>query len=145
MTSRNGMTHPAGTSVPTEKRDGAPAAGADEPNADLSIFQARVEQLTKLLLEAKDVIISAQMKLSDKDQELLASAAALTAAKQEVVEAKEAHRHDAMELTAAEMRELGTKAELERATSDIMLLQREIERLRRRVQPVSWYQRIFGS
>ncbi len=50
-----------------------------------------------------------------------------------------------MELAATEMRELGTKAELERATSDILLLQREIERLRRRRQPVSWLQRIVGS
>ena len=140
-----GANKPAVSSVPKQEADAAPAAKGAGVHSDLSTSQSRVEQLTRLLLEAQDVIISAQAKLSQKDQELLASAAALTEAKQELAEAKEAHRQDAMELTASEMRELGTKAELERANSDIMLLQREIERLRRRVQPVSWSQRIFGS
>jgi flagellar biosynthesis GTPase FlhF len=50
---------------------------------------------------------------------------------QEVIEAKDAHRRDAMELTAAEMREMGTKAELERALLDIAALERQIASLRR--------------
>lgn len=111
----------------------------------LALSRRRIEQLTHLLLRAQDVLISAQNKLAEKDRELLAAAAQLIAAKQELVEAKEAHRRDGMELTAAEMRELGTKAELERAMSDILMLQREVEKLRRQEQSVSWLGRMFGS
>jgi len=44
----------------------------------------------------------------------------------ELMEAKEAHRLDAMELVAAEMREMGTKAELERALADLATLERQL-------------------
>jgi DNA-binding Lrp family transcriptional regulator len=50
---------------------------------------------------------------------------------EQLIEAKEAHRLDAVDLTAAEMREMGTKAELERALFDIAALERQIAALRR--------------
>jgi flagellar biosynthesis GTPase FlhF len=50
---------------------------------------------------------------------------------QQLIEAKEAHQRDAIDLTAAEMREMGTKAELERALFDVAALKRQIAALRR--------------
>jgi hypothetical protein len=50
---------------------------------------------------------------------------------QQPVEAEKAHRRDAVDLTAAEMREMGTKAELERALFNIACLERQIASLRR--------------
>ncbi len=44
----------------------------------------------------------------------------------QLVEAKEAHHRDAMELAAAEMREMGTKAELERALADLAALEQRV-------------------
>lgn len=122
-----------------------PTANPEAHPDALAFARRRIEQLTNLLLNAQDVLIGAQNRLAEKDRELLAAATQLIAAKQELVEAKEAHRRDAMELTASEMRELGTKAELERAMSDILVLQREVEKLRRREQPVTWLRRMFGS
>jgi flagellar biosynthesis GTPase FlhF len=50
---------------------------------------------------------------------------------QQLIEAKEAHHRDAVDLAAAEMREMGTKAELERALFGIAALKRQIASLRR--------------
>lgn len=47
------------------------------------------------------------------------------------IEAKDAHRRDAAELAAAEMRELGTKAELERALADIAELHGQLAHAQR--------------
>lgn len=44
----------------------------------------------------------------------------------ELMKAKEAQRRDAMELVAAEMREMGTKAELEQALADLAVMQRQL-------------------
>ena len=48
---------------------------------------------------------------------MVAARIELIGAKDEAIEAKEAHKRDAAELAAAEMPEMGTKAELERALS----------------------------
>jgi flagellar biosynthesis GTPase FlhF len=50
---------------------------------------------------------------------------------QQLIEAKEAHHRDAVDLGAAEMREMGTKVELERALFGIAALKRQIASLRR--------------
>lgn len=49
----------------------------------------------------------------------------------QLVEAKEAHRRDAMDLAATEAREMGTKAELERALADLTALERQLAHHRR--------------
>lgn len=57
----------------------------------------------------------------------------------QLVEAKDAHRRDAAELAAAEMRELGTKAELERALADIAELRDQLARAHR-----PWWRKVWG-
>lgn len=49
----------------------------------------------------------------------------------QLMEAKDAHARDRAELIAAEMRELGTKAELDRAIADLAMLQREVAELKK--------------
>lgn len=49
----------------------------------------------------------------------------------QLIEAKEAQGRDAAELAAAETRELGTKAELERALADLAALERQLASYRR--------------
>ena len=49
----------------------------------------------------------------------------------ELMEAKEAHRRDAMELAAAETREMGTKADLERALHHVDVLRRRLAKANR--------------
>lgn len=56
----------------------------------------------------------------------------------QLVEAKDAHRRDAAELAAAEMRELGTKAELERALAEIADLRGQLGQSQR-----SWWRKLF--
>lgn len=56
----------------------------------------------------------------------------------------EAHRRDAMELAAAEMREIGTKAELERALADVAVLKDQLRLLMER-QRKPWWRKIFGA
>lgn len=62
---------------------------------------------------------------------------------EQLLNAKEAHRRDAMELAPAEMRELGTKAELERALVDVEVLKKQL-RLLMAEQRRSWWRRVFG-
>jgi DNA-binding Lrp family transcriptional regulator len=104
---------------------------------ELSEMRARNEDLADRLIEAKDVLGTAYNKLVALNQELvsarievIAAKDELIATKSEVVEAKEAHRRDAVELAAADMREMGTKAELERALFDIAALEHQIASLR---------------
>jgi chromosome segregation ATPase len=105
---------------------------------ELAAVRGRNENLTDRLIEAKDVLGTAYDKLISLNQELVSARIEvivakdeLIAIKSEVVEGKEAHRRDAMDLTAAEMREMGTKAELNRALLDIAALERQIASLRR--------------
>lgn len=107
--------------------------------ASLEQAQDRIGQLTDQLVNAKDVLASAYAKLNSINYDLVAAQLEVIAAKQEALkakeetlEAKEAHRRDAMELTAAEMRELGTKAELERALADVERLQAGIDQAQHR-------------
>ena len=51
----------------------------------------------------------------------------------QLIEAKDAHQRDAVELAAAEMREMGTKAELERALAEQDDLRRQVTNLRSRL------------
>jgi hypothetical protein len=88
--------------------------------------QDRIRLLTDQLIDAKDVLVSAYDKLNSNHRELAEAQVQVLAAKQETLEAQEAHRRDAMELAAAEMREMGTKAELERALADIALLEQKM-------------------
>ncbi len=103
---------------------------AEQLLARLGEAQDRIGQLTDQLVNAKDVLVSAYDKLNSNHRELAEAQVQVLAAKQETLEAQEAHRRDAMELAAAEMREMGTKAELERALADIALLEQKM------VQPV---------
>lgn len=51
----------------------------------------------------------------------------------QLIEAKDAHHRDAVELAAAEMREMGTKAELERALAEQNDLRQQVTNLRSRL------------
>jgi hypothetical protein len=55
----------------------------------------------------------------------------------QLVQAKEDHRRDAMELAAAETREMGTKAELERALAHVAALQKQLHQRRK-----AWWRRL---
>jgi hypothetical protein len=114
---------------PEHSPEHIPNSVAERLLDELVAARARNEDLTDRLIEAKDVLGTAYNKLIGLNQELISARIELIAAKDEliatkseVVEAKEAHRRDAMDLTAAEMREMGTKAELERAMADIASL-----------------------
>jgi hypothetical protein len=100
---------------------------------ELAAARARNDHLTDKLIEAKDVMGTAYDKLITLNQELVSARIELIAAKDEVVAtkdevvaAKEAHQRDAVDLAAAEMREMGTKAELERALLDIATLEKQV-------------------
>ncbi len=115
---------------------------AEQLLARLGEAQDRIQHLTDQLVDAKDVLVSAYDKLNSINHDLAAAQVEVLAAKQETLEAKEAHRRDAMELTAAEMRELGTKAELERAVADVQELRQQVSQLvagQRR----SWWKKVF--
>ena len=58
--------------------------------------------------------------------QLAAAQERIEALTDQLVEAKEAHKRDAMDLAATEAREMGTKAELERALADLAALQRQL-------------------
>lgn len=63
--------------------------------------------------------------------QLAAAQERIEALTDQLVEAKEAHKRDAMDLAATEAREMGTKAELERALADIADLKQEVTSLTR--------------
>jgi DNA-binding Lrp family transcriptional regulator len=114
---------------------------AEQLLVNLGEAQARIQQLTDQLVDAKDVLVSAYDKLNSNNRELAAAQVEALTAKQETLEVKEAHRRDAMELTAAEMREMGTKAELERALADVAVLQDQLRSMKPSPQP--WWKRLF--
>ncbi len=115
---------------------------AEQLLANLGEAQDRIRQLTDQLVNAKDVLVSAYDKLNSINYELAGVQVEMLAAKQETLEAKEAHRRDSMELTAAEARELGTKAELERALADVEALKEQLGLIASQRQP--WWRRMFG-
>jgi hypothetical protein len=103
---------------------------------ELALARARNDGLTDRLIEAKDVLGTAYNKLIALNQELVSARIELIAtkdeqiaSKDEVIAAKEAHKRDERELAAAEMREMGTKAELERALADVEGLRGQFEQL----------------
>jgi hypothetical protein len=100
---------------------------AEQLLARLGEAQDRIGQLTDQLVDAKDVLVSAYDKLNSNHRELAEAQVRVLAAKQETLEAQEAHRRDATELAAAEMREMGTKAELERALADLAGLKEQLQ------------------
>jgi hypothetical protein len=106
---------------------------------ELAAARARNDHLTDRLIEAKDVLGTAYDKLITLNQELVSARIDLIAAKDEVIKAKDAHKRDERELAAAEMREMGTKAELERANADAVLLKRQLGAVARR----PWLERLF--
>ncbi len=105
---------------------------------ELAAARARNDHLTDRLIEAKDVLGTAYDKLIALNQELVSARIELIAAKDEVIKVKEAHTRDERELAAAEMREMGTKAELDRALADIASLEQRVRTLGR---PKSWWRR----
>lgn len=115
---------------------------AEQLLARLGEAQDRILHLTDQLIDAKDVLVSAYDKLNSINHDLAAAQVEVLAAKQETLEAKEAHRRDAMELTAAEVREIGTKAELERAIIDLEALKRNLLMMQHRERR-SWWRRVF--
>ncbi len=74
------------------------------------------------LLTALEQIIPMTEHLLVANREAQARIADLT---DQLLAAKEAHRRDAMDLAAAETRDMGTKAELERALADRLTLQQQ--------------------
>ncbi len=122
--SRVGTVHPART--PEQIPEQATNNIAERLLDELAAARARNDHLTDKLIEAKDVLGIAYDKLITLNQELVSARIELIAAKDEVVAmkdevvaAKGAHQRDAVDLTAAEMREMGTKVELERALADL--------------------------
>jgi hypothetical protein len=104
---------------------------------ELTASRARNDALTDKLIEAKDVLHTAYEKLVSTNRELVS-------ARLELVAAQEEHGRVAAELAVAETREMGTKAELERAESDIVKLRAHLATLRDRLnrQRMTWWQRI---
>ena len=106
---------------------------------ELAAARARNDELTDKLVEAKDVLVTAYDKLISLNQELVAARIELIAAKDDVIAAKEAHQRDEHELVAVEMREMGTKAELERALADLVRLEHGRSQVTRRQR--AWWRR----
>ncbi len=132
--SRVGTVHPA--QKPAQTHEHTPNSMTERLLDELAAARARNDHLTDRLIEAKDVLGTAYDKLITLNQELVSARIELIAAKDEliatkdeVVEAKGAHQRDAVDLAAAEMREMGTKAELERALLDVAALHRQIASL----------------
>jgi hypothetical protein len=129
--SRGSTVRPAHRAEQNPERP--PNSIADRLLDELVAARARNEDLTDRLIEAKDVLGTAYNKLIALNQELVSARIELIAAKDEliagkgeVIAAKEAHKRDERELAAAEMREMGTKAELERALADGASLERRL-------------------
>ncbi|MDB5672347.1 MAG: hypothetical protein JWO25_3306 [Alphaproteobacteria bacterium] len=127
------------------------APGQAAASEALDRANARMERMTSLLLECQTVLVQAQRRLDEKDvllavarqqrEKIRADAAErIIQAKTQIIRIQEMHKLDAMELRAAERRELGTKAELDRALSDVASLSRLVERFRRR----PWWSRLLG-
>jgi hypothetical protein len=72
-----------------------------QPEQSFALVEQLIPMTERLLIDYRE----AQSRIRELTDQLMA--------------AKEAHRRDAMELSAAEAREMGTKAELERALADI--------------------------
>jgi hypothetical protein len=128
---------------PEQDTERTPNRIVDRLLDELAVARARNDHLTDRLIEAKDVLGIAYDKLIMLNQELVSARIELIAAKDEVVAAKDkvvaakgAHQRDAVDLAAAEMREMGTKAELERALDDVAVLK---EQLRLARQRRSWW------
>jgi DNA-binding Lrp family transcriptional regulator len=79
--------------------------------------------------------------------QLAATQERIQALTDQLLEAKEAHRRDAMELAAAETRELGTKAELERTEGELVQLKMQLVMLNHRLkrERMSWWGKMFGN
>jgi hypothetical protein len=141
--SRVGTVHPAQT--PEQRPEQAPNTLAERLLDELAFSRARNDDLADRLIEAKDVLGTAYNKLIALNQELVSARIELIgakdeliAAKDEVIEVKEAHKRDERELAAAEMRELGTKAELERALADLAALKQQALGQEKRKQSAWW-------
>jgi hypothetical protein len=131
QTDRGGTVRPA--QRPEQIPGHNPNSIAERLLDELSEMRARNEDLADRLIEAKDVLGTAYNKLIALNQELvsarievIAAKDELIATKSEVVEAKEAHRRDAVELAAADMREMGTKVELELAIAAQARLKQQV-------------------
>lgn len=81
-----------------------------------------LEQLTPITDQLLAANREANARISDLTTQLLAS--------------REAHAQDRAELAAAEMRELGTKAELERALTDLAALQQQQQQVPQAGRPL---------
>jgi type II secretory pathway component HofQ len=141
--SRGGTVRSAQT--PEQDTERTPNSIADRLLGELAAARARNDHLTDRLIEAKDVLGTAYDKLITLNQELVSARIELIAAKDEVVvakdevvEAKGAQQRDAVDLAAAEMREMGTKAELERALADLTTLERQALGHKKRRQRAWW-------
>jgi DNA-binding Lrp family transcriptional regulator len=122
--SRGSTVHPAQRAEHNPEH--IPNSMAERLLDELVAARARNEDLTDRLIEAKDVLGTAYNKLIGLNQELVSARIELIAAKDEVIEVKQAHKRDERELAAAEMREMGTKAELERALADLAALKQQV-------------------
>ncbi len=138
--SRVGTVQP--TRTPEQTPEHTTNSIADRLLDELAAARARNDHLTDKLLEAKDVLGIAYDKLITLNQELVSARIELIAAKDQVIEAKEAHKRDERDLAATEMREMGTKAELERALADIAMRERQVlgvEKHEKRHRQRAWW------
>ncbi len=136
QTVRGGTVRPAQMAEQTPEH--GPNSITERLLDELAAAHTRNDHLTDKLLDAKDVLGTAYNKLIMLNQELVSARIELIRAKDEVIQAKEDHNRDGRELIAAEMREMGTKAELERALADIESLKQIILDRRKPKQRAWW-------
>lgn len=111
------------TTPPERRPEQTPVtAGGDEGNSRADALLIALEQLTPLT----EHLMTASAEANARVDQLLADNRHLTS---QLVETKDQFARISAELAAAETRELGTKAELERAVADVSELRRQIERL----------------
>lgn len=114
--------------VPLAELNGPERDGGERPERKQGERQPRTsppEQVNASLERALASMADAQTRVRELTDQL--------------IEAKDAHRRDAAELAAAEMRELGTTAELERALADIAELRDQLSRSQR-----PWWRKIWA-
>lgn len=124
----NHPSDPVLVEVPLAELNGTERVGGEQEGRSRGERNPRThapEQANALAEQALASLIDAQTRIRELTDQLVA--------------AKDAHRHDAAELAAAEMRELGTKAELERALADVADLRDQLTRSQR-----PWWRKIAG-
>jgi DNA-binding Lrp family transcriptional regulator len=127
--------------MPAADLSGSPErVGGEQPKciaperSPRTVAPERANASGELMLES---LLQAQRRIADLTDVLIQ-------AQNVMLKVQEAHRRDGMELAAAETRELGTKAELERALADVEMLRDQLRLLMERERR-PWWRKIFGA